>query len=53
MSYYDLIKRLFTEEEFQLLLKNELHLPDDVDLTPGSGFHYRQRKHYPHDKKKN
>jgi len=51
ISYYDLIKSLYTEEEFQLLLKNELQLPDDVDLTPGSGFHHRERKHYPHAKK--
>jgi len=46
MNYYDLIKRLFTEDEFQLLLRDELHTTDDVDLNPGSGFHYRERKHY-------
>ena len=50
ISYYDVIKSLYSEEEWELLLKNELHLPDDVDLTPGSGFHYRERKHYPHGK---
>lgn len=47
-SYFELIKRLYTEEEFELLIENKpIPEPWDwkkIDVSPGSGFHHRVRK---------
>lgn len=47
ISYYEVIKRLYTEEEFEMLLNNQPIPPcqdEIIDISPGSGFHFRQRK---------
>lgn len=47
ISYYDLIKSFFTQEEFDRLLRGEKlewKWEDNIDISPGSGFHLRERK---------
>ena len=54
ISYYEIIKRLFTEEAWDKLLNGEPIDEDkeEVDISPGSGFHYRQRKRHHVEKEK-
>lgn len=47
ISYYDIIKNLFTVEEFDRLLAGkplEWDWKEKIDISPGSGFHMRERK---------
>ena len=54
ISYYEIIKRIFTKEEWDKLLNGEPFDEDkeEVDISPGSGFHYRQRKRHHVEKEK-
>jgi hypothetical protein len=49
MSLYDFIKNeIFGEEDFEKLLKGEKidHGDEEIDISPGSGWHYRKRGRY-------
>ena len=47
ISYYDLIKSFYTEEEWEQLLNNEpIDREEYIDISPGSGFHLRLPKNH-------
>jgi hypothetical protein len=54
ISYFTLIQRLYdTEEEFDQFLAGKLLTQDkEIDISPGSGFHFRERKRKNLDGKK-
>lgn len=48
MIYYDLIRDILGKDNFEKYLNNEPIKRDSdydkIDITPGSGFHKRERK---------